>query len=169
MRFLVMAFLFLLLPILAFGDEVYIEQVGDNNVATIEQNGSGNFAEVWQEGNGNDADVSWFFEGCGPFCDFDTLGYLQYQDGHENEARLEIDGNNNHVSQWQEGRENVAELFIKGDGNAVKQVQLGDYNESFAEILGDYNILCHYQEGNDWSQPLISIVGSWPPICVIQK
>lgn len=144
-------------------NDARIEQVGDNNTANIkQQGGSQNFAEAFQFGDWNDSDFLGYHW-------FNTLGFLQFQQGNWNEARLEIRGNGNHIAQWQEGEENIAELFVEGDGNVAKQVQLGNDNESFAEIFGSYNVLYHYQEGNGWSQPLISILGSWQvPVYIIQ-
>ncbi len=167
-RFLLTAVLLVLFSTFAFGSkEVNIEQVGDNNTAAIKQQGSQNFADVFQIGDWNDANpISTLF--C-PDCQFNTLGFLQYQLGNDNEARLRIEGNNNHISQWQQGDDNVAEFSVKGDGNNAKQVQLGNRNESFAEIIGDFNVLCHYHEWNGFTNPLISIIGSWQTICVIQR
>ncbi len=65
----------------------YIKQLGKGNIASQFQEGIGNFAEIIQIGDDNDTDVACDLgKDCEICCDFNTEGWLQYQEGNENEA-----------------------------------------------------------------------------------
>lgn len=159
------------------GRGAFIDQIGNDQVATIRQSAPNAYARVSQQGSSNEADITQDGSGSayaqasqggtGNFARVEQGGigqnvvYLTQQGtgnwawsnqaamgALHNGARLLQSGNNNDMSLLQQGSDNRAVLTQEGDDNGMTAVQLGDGNR-----------LTWIQQGNNLSDLQITQTG----------
>lgn len=159
------------------GRGAFIDQIGNDQVATIRQIAPNAYARVSQEGSSNEADVTQAGSG--------SAYVLASQDGSENFARIEQDGTGQNViylsqqgtGNWawsnqealgalhngarlfQSGNNNDMSLFQLGSDNRAVLTQEGNDNGMTAVQLGDGNRLTWIQQGSQLSDLQITQTG----------
>lgn len=159
------------------GRAAFVDQIGNDQVATIHQTAPNAYARVNQQGSSNEADVTQGGSGTayaqavqggsGNFARIEQGGagqnvvYLTQQGTNNwawsnqdamgtlhNGARLLQSGDNNDMTLLQQGSDNRALLTQEGDNNGMTAVQLGDGNR-----------LTWIQQGNNLSDLQITQTG----------
>jgi hypothetical protein len=124
------------------GNEMTINQVGENYIPVIYQNGNNNESEVTQN-NGGTSNIAASFQ-----VNADNHSTIT-QDGHYNGAAiLQGGGGSNHASITQHGNLGLAASIQSGTGNHAAITQGGTSNRALNLQLGGSNHAVISQSGN---------------------
>jgi Curlin associated repeat len=170
---------------------VFINQIGDNNVANVVQTAPNAYAAVDQNGNSNDAELTQSGAGTGYIAAAQTgdqnFARLEQSGSGQNVvyatqtgtgnwmwsnqaalgaiyngAQLSQNGNYNDMQLDQEGSDNLAVLDQEGDNNGMTATQLGEGNRLIWTQQGDYlSDLQVTQTGGDQSGGQMMITQSY--------
>jgi len=137
----------LLLPNVAFSNEIYITQSGDNLTLEVQQRSEDNYVSLNSTGGSNNITVRQGMHEDGTI-DIDEEG------GHEAYWTITGDGNTVGSAQTDTNRSSggaphhLANI-VNGDNNVVYHTQMGRQgHDGFVEIQGDNNEVNLYQRGN---------------------
>jgi len=159
----------LLLPNVAFSNEIYITQSGDNLTLEVQQRSEDNYVSLNSTGGSNDITIRQGMHEDGTI-DIDEEG------GHE--AYWTITGGSNTVGSAQTdtnrssgGAPHHLANIVNGDNNVVYHTQMGKQgHDGFVEIQGDDNEVNLYQRGNGgqkWAD--IVLTGDGHSVDVMQR
>lgn len=156
---------------------VFINQIGDNNVANVTQTAPNAFASVAQNGNSNDAELSQGDSGTGYIAATQTgdqnFAQLQQSGFGQNVLYATQNGTGNWMSSSQSalgaifngavltqtGNYNDMSLDQDGSDNLAVLTQDGDNNGMTATQIGEGNRLIWTQEGSNLSDLQITQTG----------
>ena len=137
----------LLLPNVAFSNEIYITQSGDNLTLEVQQRSEDNYVSLNSTGDSNNITVRQGMHEDGTI-DIDETG------GHDAYWTITGDGNTVGSAQTDTNRSSggaphhLANI-VNGDNNVVYHTQMGKQgHDGFVEIQGDDNEVNLYQRGN---------------------
>jgi hypothetical protein len=159
----------LLLPNVAFSNEIYITQSGDNLTLEVQQRSEDNYVSLNSTGGSNDITIRQGMHEDGTV-DIDEEG------GHE--AYWTITGGSNTVGSAQTdtnrssgGAAHHLANIVNGDNNVVYHTQMGKQgHDGFVEIQGDDNEVNLYQRGNGgqkWAD--VVLTGDGHSVDVMQR
>ena len=142
----------------AQANDIYVRQVGSNNLTDVSQSGGNNVLSQEQAGDDNTATA--VQQGSNNNKDLpnvsgvpvvDGIEALQHQTqiGNSNNIALEQIGTNNSIVQYQLGDHNTANLRQNGNNNTSIQVQEGDWNFSDVKQDGNSNLSSTVQTGDN--------------------
>lgn len=146
------------------GNEIYIEQTGDNNSYTIRQSSaSGGKArtELYSYGNYNSLNLN---QG------YDTSGNPIAGDSANHYLYLKVTGNTNSVSTQQSGVGQWNETDLTGNSNSVTNLQAGSGNKIlFQKINGNNNTVNTNQKDSGANFLDITLTGNGHTVNAVQE
>jgi len=110
-----------------------------------------------------------------PWADKPAGEFTQYQNAYKGTAHISVTGNGNNTAQYQEytvwsaGGDNEALIDILGNQNDVAQGQLGEYNHSAVSILPGFGNVVGTSQMGDYNQADVSISGGQYNVAGIQQ
>ena len=159
----------LVLPNVAFSNEIYITQSGDNLTLEVQQRSEDNYVSLNSTGGSNDITIRQGMHEDGTI-DIDEEG------GHEAYWTITGDGNTVGSAQTDTNRSSggaphhLANI-VNGDNNEVNHTQMGKQgHDGFVEIQGDDNEVNLYQRGNGgqkWAD--VVLTGDGHSVDVMQR
>ena len=124
------------------GNEIQIEQIGDNNNITIRQGvtlGARNRIELYSNGNSNTLNIN---QG------YTTNGTAVGGDGNNHYQYLHLTGNSNSVTTQQSGNGQFMENTVSGNNNTLNYTQADNGSKTlFSNVNGNTNTINATQSG----------------------
>lgn len=124
------------------GNEVDIEQIGDNNTITIRQGttlAGKNRMTVYANGDGNTLNLN---QG------YNTNGQVSADDSNNHYLNLHLTGNTNNIITRQTGNGQYNETTVSGSSNVLNLQQTGSGSKTmFTNVNGNNNTLSATQDG----------------------
>lgn len=124
------------------GNEIQIDQIGDNNTFTIRQGvtiGGKNRIELYSNGDGNTLNLNQGYTSNGTLITGDGSNHYQY---------LNLIGNNNNVTTTQSGNGHFMENTISGNNNTLNYTQNTNGSKTlFSNVNGNSNTVNATQSG----------------------
>jgi hypothetical protein len=146
------------------GNEIQIEQIGDNNSITIRQgvNVTGkNRIELYSNGNYNTLNLN---QG------YTTTGTVSIGDSNNHYLNLNLIGNNNIVTKQQTGTNNFLETTISGNNNNVTNLQQGTSGKIlFQNVSGNNNTVTTNQKDSGQHYLDLKLTGNGHNVGVTQQ
>jgi hypothetical protein len=146
------------------GNEIQIEQIGDNNNITIRQgvNVTGkNRIELYSNGNYNTLNLN---QG------YTTTGTVSIGDSNNHYLNLNLIGNNNTVTKQQTGTNNFLETTISGNNNNVTNLQQGTSGKIlFQSVSGNNNTVTTNQKDSGQHYLDLKLTGNGHNVGVTQQ
>ena len=146
------------------GNEIQIEQIGDNNNITIRQgvNVTGkNRIELYSNGNYNTLNLN---QG------YTTSGTVSAGDSNNHYLNLNLIGNNNTVTKQQTGTNNFLETTISGNNNNVTNLQQGTSGKIlFQNVSGNSNTVTTNQKDSGQHYLDLKLTGNGHNVGVTQQ
>jgi hypothetical protein len=146
------------------GNEIQIEQIGDNNNITIRQgvNISGkNRIELYSNGSYNTLNLN---QG------YTTDGTVSIGDSNNHYLNLNLIGNNNIVTKQQTGTNNFLETTISGNNNNVTNIQQGTSGKIlFQNVSGNSNTVTTNQKDSGQHYLDLKLTGNGHNVGVTQQ
>jgi hypothetical protein len=146
------------------GNEIQIEQIGDNNNITIRQgvNVTGkNRIELYSNGNYNTLNLN---QG------YTTTGIVSIGDSNNHYLNLNLIGNNNTVTKQQTGTNNFLETTISGNNNNVTNLQQGTSGKIlFQNVSGNSNTVTTNQKDSGQHYLDLKLTGNGHNVGVTQQ
>ena len=146
------------------GNEIQIEQIGDNNNITIRQGVTitgKNRIELYSNGNYNTLNLN---QG------YTTSGTVSVNDSNDHYLNLNLVGNNNIVTKQQTGTSNFAETTISGNSNNITNIQQGSSGKVlFENISGNSNTVTTNQKDSGQHYLDIKLTGNGHNVGVTQQ
>jgi hypothetical protein len=146
------------------GNEIQIEQIGDNNNITIRQgvNVTGkNRIELYSNGNYNTLNLN---QG------YTTTGIVSVGDSNNHYLNLNLIGNNNTVTKQQTGTNNFLETTISGNNNNVTNLQQGTSGKIlFQNVSGNNNTVTTNQKDSGQHYLDLKLTGNGHNVGVTQQ
>jgi hypothetical protein len=146
------------------GNEIQIEQIGDNNNITIRQgvNVTGkNRIELYSNGNYNTLNLN---QG------YTTTGTVSIGDSNNHYLNLNLIGNNNTVTKQQTGTSNFNESTINGNTNNVSNIQQGTGPKIlFQNVSGNNNTVTTNQKDSGQHYLDLKLTGNGHTVGVTQE
>jgi hypothetical protein len=146
------------------GNEIQIEQIGDNNNITIRQgvNVTGNNRiELYSNGNYNTLNLN---QG------YTTTGIVSVGDSNNHYLNLNLIGNNNTVTKQQTGTNNFLETTISGNNNNVTNLQQGTSGKIlFQSVSGNNNTVTTNQKDSGQHYLDLKLTGNGHNVGVTQQ
>jgi len=146
------------------GNEIQIEQIGDNNNITIRQgvNVTGkNRIELYSNGNYNTLNLN---QG------YTTTGTVSIGDSNNHYLNLNLIGNNNTVTKQQTGTNNFLETTISGNNNNVTNLQQGTSGKIlFQSVSGNSNTVTTNQKDSGQHYLDLKLTGNGHNVGVTQQ
>lgn len=146
------------------GNEIQIEQIGDNNNITIRQGvtiGGKNRIELYSNGNYNTLNLN---QG------YTTSGTVSSNDSNNHYLNLNLIGSNNTVTKQQTGTNNFLETTINGNSNNVTNIQQGTSGKIlFQNISGNGNTVTTNQKDSGQHYLDIKLTGGGHSVGVTQE
>lgn len=146
------------------GNEIQIEQIGDNNNITIRQGVTitgKNRIELYSNGNYNTLNLN---QG------YTTSGTVSANDSNDHYLNLNLVGNNNTVTKQQTGTSNFAETTISGNSNNITNIQQGSSGKVlFQNISGNSNTVTTNQKDSGQHYLDIKLTGNGHNVGVTQQ
>jgi hypothetical protein len=146
------------------GNEIQIEQIGDNNNITIRQgvNVTGkNRIELYSNGNYNTLNLN---QG------YTTTGIVSVGDSNNHYLNLNLIGNNNTVTKQQTGTNNFLETTISGNNNNVTNLQQGTSGKIlFESVSGNNNTVTTNQKDSGQHYLDLKLTGNGHNVGVTQQ
>ncbi|NDB57709.1 hypothetical protein EB001_04620 [bacterium] len=146
------------------GNEIQIEQIGDNNNITIRQGvtiSGKNRIELYSNGNYNTLNLN---QG------YTTSGTVSSNDSNNHYLNLNLIGNNNTVTKQQTGTNNFLETTISGNSNNVTNIQQGTSGKIlFQNVSGNNNTVTTNQKDSGQHYLDIKLTGNGHNVGVTQQ
>jgi hypothetical protein len=146
------------------GNEIQIEQIGDNNNITIRQGitiSGKNRIELYSNGDYNTLNLN---QG------YTTSGNLSSNDSNNHYLNLNLIGNNNTITKQQTGTNNFLETTISGNSNNVTNIQQGTSGKIlFQNISGNSNTVTTNQKDSGQHYLNIKLTGGGHNVGVTQE
>jgi hypothetical protein len=146
------------------GNEIQIEQIGDNNNITIRQgvNVTGkNRIELYSNGNYNTLNLN---QG------YTTTATISIGDSNNHYLNLNLIGNNNTVTKQQTGTNNFLETTISGNNNNVTNLQQGTSGKIlFQNVSGNSNTVTTNQKDSGQHYLDLKLTGNGHNVGVTQQ
>jgi hypothetical protein len=146
------------------GNEMHIEQIGDNNSITIRQGvtaGGKNRIELYSNGNYNTLNLN---QG------YTSSGTTAANDSNNHYLNLNLMGNNNSVTKQQTGTGNFAETTISGNSNNILNVQQGAGGKVlFQSITGNSNTVTTNQKDSGQHYLDLKLTGNGHSVTATQE
>jgi len=146
------------------GNEIQIEQIGDNNNITIRQGvtiSGKNRIELYSNGDYNTLNLN---QG------YTTTGTVSVGDSNNHYLNLNMIGNNNSVTQQQTGTSNFAETTISGNSNNITNIQQGSSGKViFQNISGNSNTVTTNQKDSGQHYLDIKLTGNGHTVNTTQE
>ena len=146
------------------GNEIQIEQIGDNNNITIRQGvtiSGKNRIELYSNGDYNTLNLN---QG------YTTSGNVSSNDSNNHYLNLNLIGNNNTVTKQQTGTNNFVETTISGNTNNVSNIQQGTSGKIlFQNISGNSNTVTTNQRDSGQHYLDIKLTGNGHTVGVTQQ
>ena len=124
------------------GNEIQIDQIGDNNTFTIRQGvtiGGKNRIELYSNGDGNTLNLNQGYTSNGTLITGDGSNHYQY---------LNLIGNNNNVTTTQSGNGHFMENTVSGNNNTLNYTQNTNGSKTlFSNVNGNSNTVNATQSG----------------------
>jgi hypothetical protein len=137
------------------GNEIQIEQIGDNNNITIRQGitlGGKNRIELYSNGNSNTYNLN---QG------YITNGTVSASDGNNHYLYLNVTGSNNNVTKQQTGTTNFNETTVSGNTNNLTNIQQGNSPKVlFQSVSGNNNTVTTNQKDGGQHYLDINLTGN---------
>lgn len=147
-----------------YGNEIQIEQIGDNNNFTIRQGvtiGGKNRIELYSNGSGNTLNLN---QG------YTTSGTVVGGDGNNHYLYLNMTGNNNTIIKQQSGISNFSETTVNGNTNNLTNIQQGNSNKIlFQNINGNNNTVTTNQKDTGQHYLDINLTGNGHSVNAVQE
>ena len=147
-----------------YGNEIQIEQIGDNNNITIRQgvNVTGkNRIELYSNGNYNTLNLN---QG------YTTTGVVSIGDSNNHYLNLNLIGSNNTTTKQQTGTNNFLETTISGNSNNVTNLQQGTSGKIlFQNVSGNNNTVTTNQKDSGQHYLDLKLTGSGHNVGVTQQ
>ena len=146
------------------GNEINIDQIGDNNSITIRQGVSAtgkNRIELYSNGNGNTYNLNQGYLTDGTVVGGDSSNHYLY---------LNVTGSNNTITKQQSGTTNFNETTVSGNTNNLTNIQQGNSPKIlFQNIVGNSNTVTTNQKdtGNHYLD--INLTGNGHNVNAIQE
>jgi hypothetical protein len=146
------------------GNEIQVEQIGDNNNITIRQGvtiSGKNRIELYSNGDYNTLNLN---QG------YTTSGTVSSNDSNNHYLNLNLIGNNNTVTKQQTGTNNFVETTINGNSNNVTNIQQGTSGKIlFQNISGNSNTVTTNQKDSGQHYLDIKLMGNGHNVGVTQQ
>jgi hypothetical protein len=146
------------------GNEIQIEQIGDNNTITIRQGvtiSGKNRIELYSNGNYNTLNLN---QG------YTTSGTVSIGDSNNHYLNLNLIGSNNTVTKQQTGTSNFIESTINGNTNNVSNIQQGTGPKIlFQNISGNNNTVTTNQKDSGQHYLDLKLTGNGHTVGVTQE
>ena len=146
------------------GNEINIEQIGDNNNFTIRQGvtvSGKNRIELYSNGNYNTLNIN---QG------YTTQGSVAVGDSNNHYLYLNVIGNNNSITKQQTGTTNFNETTISGNSNNLTNVQQGNSPKIlFQNINGNSNTVTTNQKDTGQHYLDINLTGNGHTVNAVQE
>jgi hypothetical protein len=146
------------------GNEIQIEQIGDNNNFTIRQGvtiSGKNRIELYSSGDYNTLNLN---QG------YTTTGTVSANDSNNHYLNLNLIGSNNTVTKQQTGTNNFLETTISGNANNVTNIQQGTSGKIlFQNISGNNNTVTTNQKDSGQHYLDINLTGNGHSVNAIQE
>jgi hypothetical protein len=146
------------------GNEIQIEQIGDNNNITIRQGitlGGKNRIELYSNGNSNTYNLN---QG------YITNGTVSANDGNNHYLYLNVTGSNNTITKQQTGTTNFNETTVSGNTNNLTNIQQGNSPKIlFQTVNGNTNTVTTNQKDGGQHYLDISLTGNGHNVNAIQE
>ena len=146
------------------GNEIIVEQIGDNNNFTIRQGvtiSGKNRIELYSNGNYNTLNLN---QG------YTTQGSVSAGDSNNHYLYLNVIGNSNNITKQQTGTSNFNETTISGNSNNLTNVQQGNSPKIlFQNINGNNNTVTTNQKDTGQHYLDINLTGSGHTVNAIQQ
>jgi hypothetical protein len=145
------------------GNEIQIEQIGDNNTITIRQGvilGAKNRIELYSNGDSNSYNLNQSY----------TTGGTAVGDSGNHYMYLNVIGNNNTVTKQQTGTTNFNETTVSGNTNNLTNIQQGNSPKIlFQNVNGNSNTVTTNQKdtGNHYLD--INLTGNGHNVNAVQE
>ena len=124
------------------GNEIQIEQIGDNNTFTIRQgttSGARNRIELYSNGNSNTLNLNQGYTSNGTAVGSDGNNHYQY---------LNLTGNSNNITTSQTGSGQFMENTVSGNNNTLNYTQTDNGSKTlFSNVNGNSNAINATQSG----------------------
>ena len=137
------------------GNEIQIEQIGDNNNITIRQGitlGGKNRIELYSNGDSNTYNLN---QG------YITNGTVSANDDNNHYLYLNVTGSNNNVTKQQTGTTNFNETTVSGNTNNLTNIQQGNSPKIlFQTVSGNNNTVTTNQKDGGQHYLDISLTGN---------
>jgi len=146
------------------GNEINIDQIGDNNTITIRQGVSAtgkNRIELYSNGNSNTYNLNQGYTTGGTAVGGDSSNHYLY---------LNVTGSNNNITKQQTGTTNFNETTVSGNTNNLTNIQQGNSPKIlFQNIVGNSNTVTTNQKdtGNHYLD--INLTGNGHNVNAIQE
>jgi hypothetical protein len=146
------------------GNEIQIEQIGDNNNITIRQGvtiSGKNRIELYSNGNYNTLNLN---QG------YTTSGTVSAGDSNNHYLNLNLIGSNNSVTKQQTGTSNFIESTINGNTNNVSNIQQGTGPKIlFQNVSGNNNTVTTNQKDSGQHYLDLKLTGNGHTVGVTQE
>jgi len=146
------------------GNQVIIEQIGDNNNFTIRQgstNGGKNRIELYSNGNYNTLNLN---QG------YNTNGTVSAGDSNDHYLSLTLNGNTNAVTTQQTGTGKWNEINLTGNNNSITNLQSGTGAKILFESINGNNNTINTNQKDGGNQYLdIKFTGSGHRVTAVQE
>jgi len=146
------------------GNEIQIEQIGDNNTITIRQGvtiSGKNRIELYSNGNYNTLNLN---QG------YTTSGTVSIGDSNNHYLNLNLIGNNNTITKQQTGTSNFNESTINGNTNNVSNIQQGTGPKVlFQNVSGNNNTVTTNQKDSGQHYLDLKLTGNGHTVGVTQE
>jgi len=146
------------------GNEIQIEQIGDNNTITIRQGvtiSGKNRIELYSNGNYNTLNLN---QG------YTTSGTVSAGDSNNHYLNLNLIGSNNTITKQQTGTSNFNESTINGNTNNVSNIQQGTGPKIlFQNVSGNNNTVTTNQKDSGQHYLDLKLTGNGHTVGVTQE
>jgi hypothetical protein len=146
------------------GNEIQIEQIGDNNNITIRQGitlGGKNRIELYSNGNSNTYNLN---QG------YITNGTVSANDGNNHYLYLNVTGSNNIITKQQTGTTNFNETTVSGNTNNLTNIQQGNSPKIlFQNVSGNNNTVTTNQKDGGQHYLDINLTGNGHSVNAVQE
>jgi hypothetical protein len=146
------------------GNQIHIEQIGDNNNITIRQGVTitgKNRIELYSSGNYNTLNLN---QG------YTTTGVVSVGDSNNHYLNLNLIGSNNSVTKQQTGTNNFAETTISGNSNNITNIQQGTSGKIlFQNVSGNNNTVTTNQKDSGQHYLDLKLTGNGHNVGVTQQ
>jgi hypothetical protein len=145
------------------GNEIHIEQIGDNNTFTIRQGvtlGAKNRIELYSNGDTNTYNLNQSY----------TTGGTAVGDSGNHYLNLNVIGSNNIITKQQTGTTNFTETTVNGNTNNLTNIQQGNSPKIlFQNINGNTNTVTTNQKDTGQHYLDINLTGNGHNVNAVQE